>query len=65
MLASTSAVGPGALVANGAAGALASPNVIAAFRRVFFLVAASMAAAYVAVLVLEERQLRTDLPEGA
>jgi predicted MFS family arabinose efflux permease len=63
MLATTSAIDPGA-IANGAAGSLASPEAIETFRHVFFFVAASLAAAYVAVLLMEERPLRTDSPEG-
>jgi len=62
ILASTAS--SGALGPRGLGGALApgSEAATVAFQRVFFIIAACMAVAYVAILLLEERPLRTDMP---
>jgi hypothetical protein len=63
VLAVTSSLGPGA--GSGLSGALptGSADAVEAFRRMFFAVAACLSIALVAVIMMEQRPLRTDDPD--
>ena len=63
VLAATSSLGPGARRTrrHAAAGQRRSRR---AFRRVFFAVAACLCISFIAVVMMEQRPLRTDLPAG-
>jgi predicted MFS family arabinose efflux permease len=66
VLAVTSALGPGAGAGGELRGALppGSAEAAEAFRRVFFAVAACLCISFVAVVMIEQRPLRTDLPDS-
>lgn len=62
VLAVTSSLGAGAGGELSAAGLARSGDAVEAFRRVFFAVAACLSIALVAVIMMEQRPLRTDDP---
>jgi MFS family permease len=64
VLAATSSLGSGAGGALTGALPPGSAEAVEAFRRVFFTVAVCLSISFVAVVMIEQRPLRTDLPDG-
>jgi hypothetical protein len=64
VLSATASLGPGSGGALTGALPPGSAEAVEAFRRVFFAVALCLSISFIAVVMIEQRPLRTDLPDS-